>query len=943
MRLRTFGGLSIEGLDAPTPFGPRPLGLLAMVAASGRQGISRDRVIGILWPETGEEQARHTLSQTLYRLRQAAGHDLVAGTVTLRLDPGLASDVGEFRDAMATGHLDLAARLHSGRFLEGFYLPGAPEFERWVEAERASIEREAMAAVERLAREAEAADQPAEAVTWWQRLVAHDPLSARYTVGAMRALAAAGDRSGALARARAHRELMQRELGAEPEPAVRLLEASLRAAIAEPVAHPPAPPQAPARPPGTAAVGSGTSPLPARPRTGRRMMGLLVAAAIVVMVVAALLRGGSGGMGGPPFLAVGQIRTEPPGDTTRIGPILRDMLATSLGGIEGLQVVANSRLVELTPRGADTVPGMTTDAARRAGANEIIEGELSTAPDGLVLSLRRVTLGRGVVRRGYVIRAKDRYALVDSAAAAIARDLRLIPPAQTVAALRTTSPAAYTLYDEGLRAYYGYDAPAAYRLMTAALARDSTFAMAAFYAWQLSRNLADESTATRAMRRVEALAPRAIESERLLIQGSLAEVEAPLRTAVAVAETLTVKYPALPEGHMLLGVVRARQGDWAGSVAAYRQAFALDSIAGALAGPYCRICTALAGMGDAYLWWDSAGAAARVARKLIALRPRDPQTWINLVEPLLRLGRRIEAESAFVTANRATNPDAFPSLLHRDLIRWGQYAEVDRRLLDGLESRSADVRGESWWLLLLSLRDQGRLREADTLIHRWRVPNTTRSIPHPEPDPIDLAMLGMEMGRPEATIRVFHEGAERALHQATLPSYRARHAAWYLVLEGTARMAAGDTAIVRRLADSLERVGEASAFGRDPRLHYVLRGLLLQREGRHAEAVDAFRRSLFSLTDGYTRTNLMMARSLLALRRPAEAIAVLQPAIRGGVDGSNTYVSRSELHEALAQAFEQAGRADSARVHWAMVERSWRRADPPFRERYQQARRKAGL
>jgi len=161
-------------------------------------------------------------------------------------------------------------------------------------------------------------------------------------------------------------------------------------------------------------------------------------------------------------------------------------------------------------------------------------------------------------------------------------------------------------------------------------------------------------------------------------------------------------------------------------------------------------------------------------------------------------------------------------------------------------------------------------------------------------------------------------------------------------LAGTVHAETGDTAVVRRLADSVEVLGQNSQFGRDVKLHYFLRGLLFQKQGRHAEAVDAFQRSLYSLTDGYTRINLMMARSLLALHRPAEAIAVLRPAIHGGVDGSNTYTSRTELHEAMAQAFEQAGKPDSAKAHWRAVESAWRRADPQFRERYLRAQQKAG-
>jgi predicted Zn-dependent protease len=140
--------------------------------------------------------------------------------------------------------------------------------------------------------------------------------------------------------------------------------------------------------------------------------------------------------------------------------------------------------------------------------------------------------------------------------------------------------------------------------------------------------------------------------------------------------------------------------------------------------------------------------------------------------------------------------------------------------------------------------------------------------------------------------------------------------------------------MVRRIADSIEVLGLQSTFGRDPRLHHYLRGLLLQGAGRHAEAVGAFRRALISLTDGYSEINLALARSLLELARPTEAVAVLQPAIRGGVDGSNTYTSRTELHEALARAFELAGQRDSAVAHWRAVARAWRGADPEFAERY---------
>jgi predicted Zn-dependent protease len=161
--------------------------------------------------------------------------------------------------------------------------------------------------------------------------------------------------------------------------------------------------------------------------------------------------------------------------------------------------------------------------------------------------------------------------------------------------------------------------------------------------------------------------------------------------------------------------------------------------------------------------------------------------------------------------------------------------------------------------------------------------------------------------------------------------------AWNLTLAGTALAAAGDTAALRALADSVEHTGRGSIFGRDAQLHHFLRGLLLQREGRHEDAVVAFRRAMFSTTDGYTRINLMLAHSLQTLGRASEAVEVLQAALRGGVDGSNTYVTHTDLHLALADAFAAAGQRDSASVHYRAVELAWREADPAFSDRYRRA------
>lgn len=941
LRLKTFGGLWIEGVQPPPALGPRRMAILAVVAAAGRRGVSRDRIVGLLWPEVEQEQARHTLSQTLYSLKRDTGREWIVAGSELRLDPGITSDVGELQDALAAGNPETAAVLYTGTFLEGFYLPGAPEFERWVEEERSRLRGAVTRAAEQAALRADRQGDHASAVLSWSRLTELDPLSARYAAGRMRALVAADDRAGALAHARRHEALVRRELETEVDPAIRTLVRELRmergsdlpVATASLPAEPSLPPPA-----------SGVAPPPPRPARWRPrgVVALLLAAALLLVLGAAVLR--SPRPRSVPFLAVGAIRTPELGDTSSLGPVLRDMLATGLGGLDGVQVVANSRLVELTPPALADERGATEDAARRAGATEIIEGELASAGGQLVLTLRRVDLTRGMVRKGYVVRAAERYALVDSAAATVARDLGLAPPALAVRDVRTTSPEAYLLYNEGLRAYYGFDGPGALRLMQAALERDSAFVMAAYYAWVISEYHADVASRDRAFIRVKRLAPHTIERERLLIQAEVAGREAPLPVAIAIAETLTVRYPTDPDGHIQLGRVRSGQGEYAAAVASFERAVALDSAAGSTNGPYCRMCLALGTMTHTYLAWDSAVAAERIGRRIIALRPEDPKNWNSLVEPLLRQGRRAEAEAALERSGMLSVSFTYlTGVLHRDLLRWSRLEELDRDLLSDLGSPSLETRGEARWLLLLSLRDQGRLREGRALALEHRVPGTARLVRGFEPERMLSATLLPGMGRPDSAATLLRAEARR-ISSSTLPrGQQVRNITWLLTLAGTAHMAAGDTAVVRRLADSIEVIGKGSTFGRDPLLHHYLRGLVLQRAGRHGEAVEELRRSLLSLTDGYTRINLALAQCLLELGRPAEAIAVLRPAIHGGVDGSNSYTSRTELHEAMAEAFARAGQRDSAAAHYRIVEQNWRRAGPEFSERYRRARAAAGM
>jgi predicted Zn-dependent protease len=170
-----------------------------------------------------------------------------------------------------------------------------------------------------------------------------------------------------------------------------------------------------------------------------------------------------------------------------------------------------------------------------------------------------------------------------------------------------------------------------------------------------------------------------------------------------------------------------------------------------------------------------------------------------------------------------------------------------------------------------------------------------------------------------------------------MPGVQARHLAWKGTLRGMALAAAGDTLAVRYLADSVETWGRGSAYGRDQKAHHYLRGLVLMAANRHEDAVREFRSAMHSPSLGLTRVNYELARCLLRLGRAREAVAALQPALRGEVDASNLYITRTELHELLAQAFDAAGQPDSAALHYRAVVKAWQRADPSFYNRRDRA------
>jgi DNA-binding SARP family transcriptional activator len=197
---------------------------------AGDQGRSRDQLLLLFWPDATQARARHSLDQLLYAIRSSIDEAVFAGVNPVRLNPAVVtSDVGEFQRALERGDLEGAVETYRGPFLDGLYLSDAPEFEQWLDVERARLARSYSGALERLAQSADAAPHHAGAVRWWRKLAETDPVSAKSAVGLMRALMNAGDHTAALQHAEQYEAVVAQELGASVGPAVAGLVAEIRA------------------------------------------------------------------------------------------------------------------------------------------------------------------------------------------------------------------------------------------------------------------------------------------------------------------------------------------------------------------------------------------------------------------------------------------------------------------------------------------------------------------------------------------------------------------------------------------------------------------------------------------------------------------------------------------------------------------------------------------
>ncbi|HXI12814.1 MAG TPA: response regulator [Thermoanaerobaculia bacterium] len=226
LTIEILGGFSCsvatgKPLSLPTRKGEA---LLAFLALQPGTFHSREKLASLLWGDTGEEQARQSLRQTLFGIRKALGDD---SDQIIRVETDRLSLASNLVEVDALRFLDLvnqptiqqlqeAVSLYKGELLEGFNV-NEEAFEEWVSSERDRLREKALVAYGKFLDLLTEADRLDEAVQAALRMVSLDPLRESAHRSLMRLYMKQRRPDAALRQFQNCAEAVRRRLGVEPE------------------------------------------------------------------------------------------------------------------------------------------------------------------------------------------------------------------------------------------------------------------------------------------------------------------------------------------------------------------------------------------------------------------------------------------------------------------------------------------------------------------------------------------------------------------------------------------------------------------------------------------------------------------------------------------------------------------------------------------------------
>src|SRR5579884_1199330 len=418
--------LSNSAGDDFTPRARKTRALLAVLALS-KGAVTRCRLTELLWGDRGDEQAKASLRQALYEIRELANRGFVtADRESVRLGPKrLSSDLAIVQRSIAEN--DAAAVADALQQIDcpllGTLDDITPEFDEWLRDERARLSSALVAQSATLAEAEIGAGRVVLARSIADQLERLDPVDERVARLGILADLAVGDRAAAVRRYARFKGRLEEQLAIAPSASTEaLLKETKRAATLGEPANPNTPSHSPAR------IGS--------------LKHLWVVAAGVLALLAAA----------GAFYAF--FRSSPVEAAPTVAVVPFDDVGQkqnfSAAGVsdEILDLLAHQARLRVLGRITAEQIGQSANSlavARKLGVTHLLDGSVQSVGDRVLVIVRltRVSDGAQMWSERYERRSGDIFALQGDIASAVAARLsRSFAPA----AQHRTSPQVYALY-----------------------------------------------------------------------------------------------------------------------------------------------------------------------------------------------------------------------------------------------------------------------------------------------------------------------------------------------------------------------------------------------------------------------------------------------------------------------------------------------------------------
>ena len=889
---------------------PKRVALLAYLAAATPFGFHRrDTILALFWPDADKDRARTSLRKAIHFLRHDLGHEVITGRGDEEL--GLAEgavwcDVREFARRLASGRTAEALALYRGDLLPGFYVPDAPDFERWLDDERLRLQGQAADAAWTLAGRLERERETDDAARWARWACALTPDDERAVRRLIALLGRLGDRAGAL---RAYEELaarLRRDYDVQPSAETQDLVATLRTGRT---------PESAAR----TASGAAVAPSPAPPATVSRQ-----------------------------YVAIFPFHVHGDGSAAYLQEGLVDMLSTNLDHAGTLHSIDPHALLSVVgPEEAARLDHeRAAELAERFGAHIYVMGSVVGVAGRLRISaaVHYRSPGTGSARFITVAGPTEQlFDLVDELTGKLLSELHPGPGARfaRLAAATTSSLPALKAYLEGERALRGARHEQAVEAFERAVSHDPEFALAwyrlaFFLSWPtLPQPTASESAIEEALRHKHRLSVR----DRTLLEALSASLGGAAAEAERLYQDILAVHPEDVEAWLGLGQTQVFHNQQRGrriteARGAIERVLTLDpehatanlflSYLAELEGNYEESDRRIA---------DSPRQSDFVHPRIVqAFRRRDPDAMEEAMALLRRAPDAAVYDAARFVATLTFDFAAARRIAHLLLARERPpeaqaFGRIVTAVLDVAAGRPSAGRRE--------LRTASSQHPAGALEYRGLL-GILPFLPAAE-DELDALQRALLAWDPAAVPHSRHPNPAFDLHHDAYPVLR-------LYLLGALAARAGDSQAAE-YADQLDRSeGSPDAVGLARDLAYGVRARLAASRGDPAAALALLERMrmearctlivMQSPFYSYTAERWLRAELLERLERDEEALRWYESLVQSSVYDL-VYLAPASLHQGRIR--ERLGDSAGAARHYRRVLEVWGDPDPELRPALEEA------